>query len=78
MVSAGQPERSVTLHPIVADNDVLKGIIESMADVKGAGDVGQGHINNVTWNTQLSTFNRKMVGIKIAGFFPEFVDFLLN
>ncbi len=42
VVGAGHPEGVVTLHPSPAGEDVLKGVVERVAEVEGAGDVGRG------------------------------------
>ena len=43
MVGADHPQRVLALHPRVADEDVLQRIVERMADVQRAGDVGRRH-----------------------------------
>ena len=43
MVGADHPQRVLALHPRVADQDVLQRIVERMADVERAGDVGRRH-----------------------------------
>ncbi len=41
VIGAGHPEGVVALHPPPADQDVLERVIERVAQVKGAGDVGR-------------------------------------
>ena len=41
VVGAGHPEDVVALHPPPADQDVLQGVIERVAQVERAGDVGR-------------------------------------
>ena len=43
MVGADHPQRILALHPRVADQDVLQRVVERMADVEAAGDVGRRH-----------------------------------
>ena len=41
MVHADHPERVLALHPGVADEDVLQRVVERVADMERAGDVGR-------------------------------------
>ena len=41
MVGARQPERGLTLHPRETRQDILQGIVERMADMQRAGDIGR-------------------------------------
>jgi hypothetical protein len=43
MVGADHPERVLALHPGVARQDVLQRVVERMADMQRAGDVGRRH-----------------------------------
>jgi hypothetical protein len=39
VVGAGDPDGVATAHPLAADDDVLDGVVERVADVQRAGDV---------------------------------------
>ena len=41
MVGAGHPEGVVAAHAVVAGQDVLQGVVQCMADMQHAGDVGR-------------------------------------
>ena len=41
MIGARHPEGFETLHPFLADEDVLQGVVQGVAQVQGAGDVGR-------------------------------------
>ena len=41
VVGARHPERVEALHPLLADEDVLQRVVQGMAQVQGAGDVGR-------------------------------------
>ena len=43
MVGAGHPEGRLAAHAVVADQDVLEGVVEAMAYVEDARDVGRGN-----------------------------------
>src|SRR6185369_402781 len=45
MVGADHPERVLAAHPLAAGEHVLKRIVERVADVERAGDVGRRHDN---------------------------------
>ena len=39
VVRAGQPQHGLALHPVIAGQDVLQGVVQRMADVQAAGHV---------------------------------------
>ena len=39
----GQPEGGIALHPLEADEDILQGVVQGVAHVQLAGDVGGRH-----------------------------------
>ncbi len=43
MVRSRLPERFISLHPLIADQNVLHGIVQSMSHVQLACDIGRGH-----------------------------------
>ena len=48
VVGSGHPERVVSHHPVPADEEVLHDVVHGVSHVEGAGDVGQGHHDDVT------------------------------
>ncbi len=67
VVGAGHPEGVVALHPPPTDEDILHGVVQSMAHVKLPGDIGRGHDDGVG----LPGFI--YLGVEIALVLPEFV-----
>ena len=41
VIGARHPEGFETLHPLLADEDILQGVVQGMAEVQGPGDVGR-------------------------------------
>jgi hypothetical protein len=41
MVGAGQPQGVVAAHPVIAGQDILQGVVQGMAHMQDAGDVGR-------------------------------------
>ena len=56
VIHAGEPKRFKTLHPLHADQDVLQGEIERMADMERTGHIGR-------WNNDCE---RGLIGIGIS------------
>ena len=42
MVGAHHPQRVLAAQPLVADHDILQRVVERVADMQAAGDVGRG------------------------------------
>ena len=45
VISAGEIQRGIALHPLIADEHILYGIVHGVANVELAGDVGGRHDN---------------------------------
>ena len=41
MIGAGLPQRVAPLHPVIAGQDILQGIVERMAHMQAARDIGR-------------------------------------
>ena len=72
VVGAGHPEGGVALHPLVADEDILHGVVHRVAHVQLPGDVGGRHDDGV------GLFVRVGLGVEIAALLPELVDAVLH
>ena len=72
VVGAGQPQGLEALHTFGADQDVLHGVVNGVAHVQLAGDVGRRHHNGVRLLIFIS------LGMEVATFLPHFVDPGLN
>ena len=57
VVGAGKPESGIALHPLEADQDVLKALVERVPHVELAGDVGGRHEDGI----------RLLLGIALGG-----------
>ena len=71
MVGAHHPQRVLAAQPFVADHDVLQRIVERMADMQAAGDVGRRIDDRVR-------LGFGTVGTKKAFLFPMRVPALLD
>ena len=67
MVSSGQPQRRVALHPVIADRRVLQNAVHGMAHMELSGNIGRRHDNREGF---LSLF---AVSDKSVRLFPCFV-----
>jgi hypothetical protein len=45
MIGAGQPENFFAVHPGLAREDILDGIVEDVTHMQQAGDIGRGNYN---------------------------------
>jgi len=72
MVGARHPEYVVAAHPLPAAEDILKGVVEGVSHVQGAGDVRWGDDYGV-W-----LFVRGGLGVKITLLFPFCIPSFLN
>ena len=68
VVSAGQPQRGIALHPVIADRRVLHDAVHGMAHMQLAGDVGRRHDNGEGF------LPFHPVRLKRAGLLPGFVQ----
>ncbi|CCX38695.1 uncharacterized protein BN452_00310 [Clostridium sp. CAG:1013] len=68
VVCAGEPQSRVPLHPLPPDEDVLQGLVPSVAHMQLPSDVGRGNDNSV------GLFLRIGLGVEIAALHPEVVD----
>ena len=67
VVGAGHPERLETLHPLLADEDVLQRVVQRMAQVQRAGHVRRRNDDRV----RLAAGVR--LAVEVACFLPEAV-----
>jgi hypothetical protein len=72
VVGAGHPQRVVTVHALVADEDVLEGIVEGVSPVKRAGDVGGRDDDAV------GLLRRCRVGVEETALFPHAIPVRLD
>ena len=72
MVSAGQPESAETLHPLEADQDILKSVVKRMTHMKLTCDVRGRHHDSVGFFVLVD------LSVKKAALFPETVDPILE
>jgi hypothetical protein len=72
VVNTGKPEGIITLHFFKADKDILKGIIQGMAHVEGAGNIGRRDDDGV------GLFALVYLPPKISLLFPIAIPFLFN
>ena len=72
VVGAGHPQSGVALHPLVADEDILHGVVHGVAHVQLPGDVRGRHDDGV------GLFVRVGFGVEIAAVQPELVDTVLH
>ena len=72
MVSTGQPQGGITLHPVIADRGILHDAVHGMAHMQLAGNIGRRH-NDGEWFLSLNPVRGKR-----AGFFPGFIDVSFN
>jgi len=68
VVGAGQPEGGIALHPLLADQDVLQGVVEGVPHVQLTGDVRRRDHDGVGF------FRRVGLGREIALFLPVCVQ----
>ena len=72
MIRTGHPEGIVTLHPLETDDDILQGVVQSMAQVQCPGHIW-GWDNDRKWLTVGIHFTMEQ-----AALFPQCVDSLLR
>src|SRR5262249_26594797 len=72
VVHAGLPQGVEALHPLPADEDVLKSVVEGVTDVEGPGYVG-GRNDDAVWATL-----RKGVGPEVTPGLPQLVPAVLD
>jgi hypothetical protein len=72
MVRPWHPEDIEAIHPLKPNQNVLKGIVQSVSDVEDTGYVGRGDDNGVGFAIGI------FIGPKIATFFPIAIPFLLH
>ena len=72
VIRAGQPERRIALHAVIADGEILQGAVQRVAHVQLTGDVGRRHDNG----EGLLAFHA--VRLKRAGGFPVAVNFAFH
>ena len=72
MVGAGHPEGLVALHAFLADEDVLKGVVQGVAEVQGAGHVGRRNDDRV------GLAIGPWLAVEVALLFPEGVPAFLG
>ena len=65
MIRSRKPERFQTVHALVADENILKGVIEGVAHVQNPGDVGGRHDNGESFFVGINLGAEEMV------FFPK-------
>ena len=71
MVRAGEVQGFIALHPLIADQHVLEGVVHGVAHVELSGDVGGRHDDGE------GLFVRVRLGVKTARVHPRLVDFPL-
>ena len=74
VIRAGHPQRFIPLHPAVAGEDILQGVVQRMPHVQLAGDVGGRHHDGV--RLFFAAVGRLGVGdgMEIAARLPHIVD----
>lgn len=72
MVRARQPKGFIAAHALIADEHVLQGLVQGVAHMELAGDVGRGDDDGI------GRFIRIGRSVKIAGLFPAVVERLLH
>ena len=72
MVGTGLPEGVISLHPLIADQDILEGVVQGVAHVELAGDVGRRDHDGEGGPGMIH------LGVKVFFFFPVFVDPVLD
>ena len=72
MVCPGLPEGVISLHPLIADQDILEGVVQGVAHVELAGDVGRRDHDGEGGPGMIH------LGVKVFFFFPVFVDPVLD
>ena len=72
VIGAGHPQGFKTLHPLLANEDVLQRVVQGMAQVQGPGDVGRGN------DYAVRLFIRIRLAVEIAFCFPKAIPLLLG
>ena len=72
MVGAGQPQGLIALHPPPADEDVLQGVIQRVAHMQLAGDIGGRDDDGIGW---LFAFG---IGVEVVFLQPERIGAVLD
>ena len=73
MVGSRHPQRVEPVHPLVADHDILQGVVQGMPHVENPGDVRRRDDDGIG-RLDLITF----IGMEIALVHPEIIPFLFN
>ncbi len=72
MVGAGQPERVVAAHAMIAGQDILQGVVQGMADMQNTGDIGR---RNNDGEPGFAILHRGLEAVLFCpGFQPLFFD----
>ena len=72
VVCTGHPKRGVALHALIADEDVLPGLVHGVAHVQLARNIGRRHHNSI------GLFACVALGVKHAAFLPGAVQPVLH
>ena len=73
MVAAGEPERDIALHAVIADQNILDGK-QRVSHVHGIIGIGKGEENG----EGVSLARRPLARLKIAALFPHLVNFFFK
>ncbi|MPN51429.1 hypothetical protein SDC9_199074 [bioreactor metagenome] len=72
MVGAGHPKRLKSLHTLIANQNILQGVVERVTHMKLPGDVGRRNDNGKR------LFVRIGFGVKIVALNPTIINSILN
>ena len=72
VVRARLPQSLVALHPLVADQDILHGVVQGVSHVQLSGDIGRGHHDGE------GLFVLVHLGVEILSVQPLLVQAVLN
>ena len=76
VVGAGHPKGIITLHAAEPNEDVLEGVVEGVAHVEGAGDVGRGYDDGIGGGIIRGVRGR--VGVETSLAAPELVGLIFD
>src|SRR3989338_5276636 len=72
VIGPGHPKSFQALHPFIADNDVLEGVVERVAHVQNSGHIGRRN------DYRIGFFLRIGLGMEKVFLFPVLAPFVFN